>query len=225
MKRIFFFLVLPAALLIADEHAIVNSRPISPDLTARMQSERESEQAQNANSATDHNEEIAGYYLADYPPVYFPPSCHWLGAISALSDSLQIEDGSMWQIDPYDAYKIRNWFANDPLIVTQNRSWFSTYQYRIINQNTGYSIDVNLIEGPVLNGEYSRQIAALDTFRGEIVLTDNTRWTISRRDAYLLPTWERGDYIITGINSGWDSDYNCILIDVATNNFVRAKQF
>lgn len=160
-----------------------------------------------------------------FPPYYFPPSCHWIIALSALGDTLEIEDGSVWKVDPYESPQIHYWRSSDPLILTQNHDWFSSFDYRIVNQTTGGSIGVNLFLGPVLANEHARFLIALDFHRGEVILTDGSRWTICPRDLNLFQKWVLEDCILIGSNSGWESSYDCILINSNMNHFVRAKQF
>ena len=160
-----------------------------------------------------------------YPPLYFPPSCHWLSALSGLGESLEIEDGSVWKVDPYYRREIFYWRINDTLTLTQNRDWFSNMNYRLVNQTTGGSVAVNLFLGPILESEYTRFITALDTHRGEIILTDGSHWLVCPRDFQRFDRWVLNDCILIGSNSGWEPSYDFILINSNTNDFVRAKQF
>jgi len=228
MKRFLLSLVLlPTALLFADSRAPVNVRPLSSEQIEQRQQMRENETPQNnTDSDISSLDNTSGYYYNDSPPFYCPPPCHWMCALSALGDSMMIEDGSIWQLGSYDRDLIRYWFINDPLVITQNGDWFSSYDYRIINRNTGSSVAVNLLQGPVLDDPHSRQIAAIDLQAGIVILSpDDLHWSISSRDRYQLDKWVPGDYVIVGINTGWDSSFANILINVATNSFVRAKQY
>ena len=211
--------ILSTAVVTAGEKSGVGVRPMSQETLSLLQRQQERDQNTPDNSG---GEEKAGFYLADN--VYYPPSCHSIFAMSVLADSLEIEDGSVWQIDYYDGYLVRNWYANDPVTITQNRRWFSSFQFRITNLNTGVSVAANLSQGPLLDGEYSRQIAEFNP-GGEIILTDESRWAVSSGDISLLQEWAHGDYIIIGVNSGWDSSCPFILINSNMNNFVRVKQF
>ena len=228
MQHVFLSLMLlPAALLIANDHAPVHTRHLPSEMIEKRQAELEYEASQNdINCANYSLDNSAGYCWHDSPPIYCPPSCHWMSGISALGDSVMIEDGSIWQVNYYDLYKIRYWLIDDPLVITQNREWFSSYDYRIINRNTGASVAVNLSQGPVLDHPHSRRIAAIDLNQGIVILyPGDLHLSISSRDHYQMSGWAPGDYVIVGINTGWDSNFESILINVATNSFVRAKQF
>lgn len=167
-------------------------------------------------------QEMAGYWndLAVYSS-----SCHWLVAISALGDSLEMEDGSVWKIDSFDNWKVFDWSTADLLFLTQNMEWFGSCNYRLINKNVGSSVAVNLFQGPILNYKYSRRVSVLEPQCGELILSDHSRWHVSPRDLYLLQEWVVNDSVIIGMNSGWDSSYDAILINVQMNHFVRAKQY
>ena len=168
-----------------------------------------------------------GYLFDSYPPVYFPVSAHWLSSVSVTGDSLELEDGSMWKISHYDGRKVLSWRLNDPLIITQNHRWFSNYKYRIINQHTGGILEANLFLGPVVYGEHTLYVCALDAFE-DLLLIDSrgeiTRWEIASNDRWIFQNWALNDAVIIGQNSGWDADYECILINININEFVRARQ-
>ncbi len=163
-------------------------------------------------------------YQSALPPVYYPLYCHWVAAIDAYGDSLETEDGAVWKINTYDRNKIFDWRSNDPIVLTQNRSWFSSYLYRMVNSNTGSEIEVNLVAGPFLNSEHARFVAGIDLYSSEVVLTDGTRWSVSYFDRGQLSGWVQNDCIIIGHNTGWDSSCDSVLINTNMNNFVRAKQ-
>lgn len=171
-------------------------------------------------------EEISlGSVFDQYPPVFYPSSTHWLVAVSAVGDSIELEDGSVWKISNYDVYKSLNWKSNDPLMITQNHSWFSKYDYRIINQATGAYLETKLFLGPIKNGAYTRYIIDIDVNRNLIKLSDNTHWELNSWDKYVYTKWLIGDAVILGYNSGWEAEYEAILINVNMNKYVRAKQY
>lgn len=160
-----------------------------------------------------------------YPPVYFSPAVHCLKAISAFGDSLTIEDGSQWVVSANDAPKILNWGSQDLILITQNHRWFSKYKYKIVNQNSGASVEANLNLGPIDDGNHAPCVIAIDTTRGELVLSNNSRWQISSYDSANFEDWRLNDLIIIGFNSGWDSGCPGLLINVDMNHCVRAQQF
>jgi len=223
-------LILPTFLMADDEgHVPVGTRQMSPDASAQMElnqaAEGAGEESQPSTTCNEKEEARCGFIYDRYPPVYYPNTYHWLIAVSALGDQVEFEDGSVWKINSYDGYKALNWRSNDPLTITQNSRWFSSYTYKIINKNTGTSIEANLFLGPIKNGEYTRYILAIDPTRGEVMLTDSTHWEVSSGDSYVFRDWAINDSIILGSNTGWDSSCEAILINVTMNNFVRAKQF
>lgn len=186
----------------------------------------------NEDSASDglvKNDNFFAYIFDSYPSAYYPPSIHWLSGISAFGDSIELEDGSTWKVSDYDRYKANNWRSEDPLLITQNHRWFSKYSYRIINKNSGASVETNLYFGPIKNGEYTLYIFSIDRVKNTIKAINGkneiTHWEICSKDWHEFDEWEPNDAIIVGYNSGWDSRYECILINVNMDNFVRAKQF
>lgn len=177
------------------------------------------------NLSEEPAEARCGFIFDRHPTLYCRDNYHYLVSLSSLGDLIDFEDGSGWRVNPYDSYKVFNWFSDDPLVVTQNSRWFSSYAYKVINKRTGSSVEADLFRGPFANGEFTLYIYAIDPVLGEVMLTDSSRWQISSHDLDIFDTWDLDDAIILGSNSGWDSDCEAILINVNTNNFARAGQF
>ena len=209
MKRLFITLFTTTSLLFADNHIQVGSRPMSEAALEQLTAETALEEDVQIS-------EEAGFFCSR------SPSCHYLAHLS--SDGIELEDGSVWRVDDCTLSSIYWWRTLDPLTITQNRSWLSSYKYRIINQNTGDSIPANLFLSPVLENENTRLIAAIDTRHGEIALSDGSVWVVSPRDDAVFKDWILRDMISIGFNSGWNSNYDHILINSNMNNFVRVRQ-
>ncbi|MEN9654971.1 MAG: hypothetical protein RL235_1083 [Chlamydiota bacterium] len=187
--------------------------------------ERQSEESVVTQDEMSEDEVVLGYLYDRYPPVYYPSSAHQVIAISVLGDSVEIEDGSVWKVHPYDNYKVVQWKSNDPLVVTQNHAWFSKYDYRLINNNTGATIEANLHLGPIQQGPYTKYIVSIDDLRNEVMLSDSTHWLISKKDRKRLKNWAIHDAVIVGTNSGSDGSSEALLINVNMNQRARAHQF
>lgn len=220
-----FALVAPTLLLAQeDSHVSVGTRPMSPDSSSQPEPAAGQENSEQSANYSLQEESCCGFIFDRYPRIEYP-NTHWLTAVSAYGDQVELEDGSVWKINTYDGYKALNWRSNDPLSITQNSRWFSSYTYKIVNKNTGSSIEANLFLGPIKDGEYTKYIYTIDQNVGELVLTDSTHWEVSSSDSYIFRDWAPNDAIILGTNTGWDSKCEAILINVTMNNFVRAKQF
>lgn len=176
----------------------------------------------------DSQEEVVienKYASKEYPPIYYPAGIHTLYAVSAIGDSVEFEDGSVWKIAAEDRYKVSQWGSQEPITVTQNNTWFSKYKYKIVNQTTGSVLQANLYLGPLKDGLFTLYITAIDTSRGELILNDSTRWSISDLDITSFDEWMIHDAVIIGLNSGWDKNCQALLINVPLNTYVRAKEF
>jgi hypothetical protein len=170
---------------------------------------------------------LFGQIVSDqFPAAYFPSSCHLLVSLSPNGDSVQLEDGSVWKIDDPNAFKLLYWRPSDPLMITQNTSWFSSYKYRMVNRSNGSSIDANLVKGPNPGNCCNRYITELDLDRGILTLSDRTYWEVSSGDQSLLSEWKCKDSVIIGYNSsGWDSSYESLLVNVSTQCCIRCRKF
>jgi len=221
------FFLLTAGIAIADDNAPVGIRPMSNEVLNELNAAKENEETTHSDESiapAATTEETAGCYPSD-SFIYVPNSCHWVVALSAIGDSVSIEDGSIWQANPFNSYAVLSWYLNDIVTITQNQSWFSSYQYLLVNKNNGTSVAVNLSLGPIIFCEHSLQIIDIDPFNGILVLSDQSHWKISSLDYYLFSEWALRDYIILGVNSGWDSSSPYLLINSNMNNHIRAKQY
>lgn len=145
-------------------------------------------------------------------------------AVSALGDTVEFEDGSIWTVAGSDTYKTLNWLTSDLLVVTANHSWFSNYMFCITNQDTGVSVKANLFLGPIYNGVFTHWIVAINYFTQEICLEDGSIWKLSGFDSSIYNKWMLNDTIIIGVNDGFlSSSKPNILINVNTLTYSRAK--
>ncbi|MEI8124914.1 MAG: hypothetical protein WCG42_04095 [Parachlamydiaceae bacterium] len=144
-------------------------------------------------------------------------------SVSFIGDSVELLDGSIWSVNPVDAYKVIGWFPSDIVVITPNHSWFSSYYYRLNNQNTGESVAVNLYLGPIApsyNGAYTHWITAVDYYRNTVYLEDGSVWHMSTFDRDVVNQWVMNDIVIVGVNDGFASSYNPnILINVNMLNY------
>ncbi len=211
-----FTLLLPSFLLAEDQRVSVGTPPEQIEILDDFDSEEASECLDLARNGFFHS----------YPPIYYPASSHWIMKISAFADALEIENGAVFEFDSNDGQKALNWRAQTPIAITQNRTWFSKYSYRIVEHSSGESIPANLKLGPYENSEYTYYLSIIDRNQVAVALTNNMSMAVCPDDQKAFSTWHEGEAIIIGINSGWQSKtYNFILINVNKNNFVRAKQF
>lgn len=161
----------------------------------------------------------AGVHYTSHPGAFHNPV-----AVSALGDTVEFRDGSIWTIASGDTYKTLNWLTSDRLVVTPNHSWFSSFMFCITNQDTGVSVKANLFLGPIYNGLYTHWIVAINYYTQEICLEDGSIWKLSGFDSSIYNKWLLNDTIIIGVNDGFlSSSKPNILINVNTLTYSRAK--
>lgn len=166
-------------------------------------------------------EKGSGTYTSSYPY-----TAHYVTGTTAYCESAELEDGSLWYIDPAYRHRIDgNWFTTDPVVIIPYSSWFSTYAYQIVNLNTSVSVPVKLRMGPYYEGKDTRWIAALDRNTREVWLNDGSYWVMSSLDYSVFAQWMINDTIIVGMNTdSFASSYPNILINVNLHKFdVNAK--
>ncbi len=145
-------------------------------------------------------------------------------SVGLFGEYIMLEDGSTWTTSKSDAHKTLNWLTSDLVVITANKDWFSSYMFRITNQNTGVSVKCNLSLGPIYNGIYTHWIVGINYFTQEICLEDGSIWKISGFDSSISDKWLVNDTIIIGVNDGFlSSSRPNILINVNTLTFARAN--
>lgn len=163
-----------------------------------------------------------GVYYTSHPGAYQNPV-----SISYFGDTVELMDGSIWAIAASDAYKVVNWLPTDAVVITANHNWFSSYSFRLTNQNTGDAAVCNLYLGPIdpmYNSIYTHWITAIDYYYDVVYLEDGSRWDISAFDSKVISNWMPNDVVIIGVNDGWLSYSNPnILINVNMLNYAAGS--
>lgn len=161
-------------------------------------------------------------YYTTHPAAYQNPV-----AVSFFGDTVELMDGSVWGVAPSDAYKTVYWSPTDLVIITPNHSWFSAYAFRLTNQNTCESVEVNLHLGPIApmyGSYYTHWIVAIDYYHNFVYLEDGSIWNMSSFDSQVVNQWVTGDVVIIGVNDGWLSSLKPnVLINVAMVNFAAGS--
>jgi hypothetical protein len=209
-------LLLPNFLLAEDDHFAVGTAPKPIEILDDF----------SAEEASECQEATRNGFFNNYLPVSYPASSHWVMKILRNENLVQIEDGSCWELDSSDLKKIFYWNKEIPIVITQNRSWWSRHNYRLIEQTTGESVCVTLKKGPIRDSEYTKLISIIDRNQIALALTNSMSLLVCPDDAKTFEYWYEGQAIIIGNNGGWQNEtYPLLLINVNNNNFVRARQF
>ena len=156
-------------------------------------------------AADDTQNEPAGYagYFSDrHSKYYFHPQYHWAADFSDRDQTVTLEDGSIWRVDPSEFRHIEKWKHNDPITVnslTVDHGWiWSSLETTYFLKNYGARpypvVKATLLVGPKLVGNYSRQIQVIDGVSKTITLTDRTIWELP--DFSSCNRWYVGDYVI-----------------------------
>jgi hypothetical protein len=68
-------------------------------------------------------------------PIYCGAYTHWIIAIDYFNCEIILEDGSVWQIDPFDYSIMKKWMVNDTIIMGINESSCVYHPNILINVN------------------------------------------------------------------------------------------
>jgi len=223
MNKSFFLTLLatPVLLFCQNQRYEFSSRPISTDQQAISQ---DLQMTSFYGEEPPFNDALPPFYSQNLPPVYYPIQYHMLSSVSAMGNEIEIEDGSVWRISPDQSDSILTWKQDDPIIITQNRNWFShtSFAFLIVNEANKQSVYANLHLGPYVESPHTHHVIAIDHSHGHIVLENQSIWNISSYDSNIFEEWHLYDAIILGTNSSWTSSKQLLLINVNTNSFVRA---
>jgi hypothetical protein len=155
----------------------------------------------------------------------FPINSHWLSSVADSNRSLELEDGSHWEVSSSDASIIRTWRREDVLVISPNYSWLSSYDYYITNKSANSYVKANLYVGPVAFGPYSHWIVEVDYVGGHVYLENQMVWCTDPSDDKHLQNWAINDHVIFGLYDSLFSSFDHVLINVNMNNHIRVKQY
>ncbi len=145
-------------------------------------------------------------------------------AISFLGDQVTLLDGSIWNVYSADRYKVLYWLTTDSVVIVPNDAWISSYMFKMINQNTGDAIEVNMALGPIAYGLFTYWITTIDPMLGYVWLNDGSYWRTSAFDSSIVKKWLPGDTIVIGVNNDFLHLTNPnILINVNTLTFATSE--
>lgn len=226
---------------VSEGHISVGSREFDPELREQIEKQRAYEH--NAENAVNAQQtlrkasykfseasspfQLAPRQLMNSPQITlaaaYPINGHWLASIADNYRSIEIEDGSHWEIATADAFILRNWRRDDTLVITPNYNWFSSYDYYIVNKSRNTYVKANLYIGPIAFGQFSHWIVDM---RGDHIFLENQMiWSFHPDDGNIVKHWAINDHIILGVYESWLSPYDHILINVNMDNHVRVKQY
>lgn len=154
---------------------------------------------------------------------------HVFSGATEYYDYVQLEDGSLWQVNPQDAYKVQNWSNGALLEVLQNDyyNYKPTYMYKLYNVYSSNYVEVNLGYAPVADNQYTVFIADItkpDYGDGTMTLSDGSVWELNSIDDKAWRGWRPYDILSVGINDAGSYSYPNILINATyEQKHTRAK--
>jgi len=161
------------------------------------------------------------------PLIYYSPYCHQLTAFECTGSEIELEDGSVWEVNPTDSHKIFLFSSKDPLVIYPVKNIFSSYNYKVKNLSNKESessefIEINIKKASIdtLN---SLKIASLDLENSEVMLSDESVWKINQWDTNHRD-WFVGDFVLVGLNDpGIFSSEKFILINTDVKDYIRVN--
>jgi hypothetical protein len=160
----------------------------------------------------DDQVEEKGVYTTSHPGAF-----QQIQIVSFDGTFIELSDGSQWEVSVADSHKVVSWIGCD-LFITLNHSWFSLYDYCLVNLNNGEKAKVNITAGPFFQGARSHWIVAINYAARQVTLEDGSVWRIPPSSAGVLKYWMVNDPVIIGVYDGWFSASNPnFLMNVSLN--------
>jgi hypothetical protein len=69
---------------------------------------------------------------------------HWISEVSSNGKYVELEDGSLWEVDPVDAIVSSLWLPTEDIVVVESRD--AVYPYRLVNKDQGETVKARLIK-------------------------------------------------------------------------------
>jgi len=201
----------------AENRVAVGSRPLNAEQKNALNQSHQNRKPKIAQIA----------HAAQAIPIellFDDPRTHFLASYSLFDNTLELEDGSYWQVRSGDMYKVLSWALNDDLTITPNYTLYAG-QYLISNPTTGQSVAADLVIGPVDLGPNTHWVIAIDRWLGRVYLENGTSWDVRGLDQGLLSDWAINDTVILGDGANeWFGRHDSILINVNMDHYVYANR-
>lgn len=222
--------LMSTAALVADEpreHMPVGSRAEALEMRlARLEERAEKAAAAREEESMKPQKLMKSVYYTTHPGAY-----QHLFQVSNFGRTIELADGSIWAVNPSEAYITLGWlwqYNPDVMVITPNHSYYSSYPFRLTNQVTGDSVAVDLDLGPIVSdpsgNSYARWIVDIDYYWDYVYLDDGSIWSMSSFDSSTIFNWRAGDIVIIGVNDGALSSFNPnILINIATLDYAAGS--
>lgn len=207
------------ARLLAEETEENKARELSPNEEMAIHTQRLSEMPEEVQMCFQSSPKgfVKKGLLDDIPYLYriHPYAYYHPVATSASGDNIQLHDGSLWYVHPYQKNRVRYWVQSENIFIKPNAACFSMYKYVLQNRDTQEVIEVNYLGDQAFPGMYTHWIVEIDFFNKKVYLNDNTVWQI-RSSEYAFNKWRVQDRLIIGVNNRWrHAAYPHILINTS----------
>lgn len=165
-----------------------------------------------------------------------PPAgtLHTSVSFSEWGDEIILEDGSKWEVNKEDTYKVMHWSSIDQVVITPNDDFFSKYDgswnakyiFRMVNVNKQISVAVRMKTFLALpfHTVYNHRLATYSDYERILWLEDGSAWKVDSWDFDICKQWAIGHTLVIGVNDGFLASWSpSILICADRNEFVRCK--
>jgi hypothetical protein len=150
---------------------------------------------------------------------------HHVISLSGDGSTIETEDQAIYNVKWSDRYKTVYWQPYHNLLIVPNTSWFSSYNFKFVNLETGEEAHVNMSLGPVYENSKTHWIEYIDYQNRTIRLEDNSLWSMSWFDQAVVDSFVPYDVVVIGTNNGWWRASNPnILIAVKSFKYARGSR-
>lgn len=142
---------------------------------------------------------------------------------------LILNDSSVWQTDIGNLEDLQNFPADVPLFITVNNNWFYQkhlpFQLILTGQKNQYAVNAKHLFCPVIDNPLNYFIQQLNLENNTLISNRDFHFLLNLADFAIYQTWKKGDLLALGKNNERFAKYPLILINLNTNDYVRAISF
>lgn len=163
------------------------------------------------------------HYQKNYPVYY-----HTIKTVGHSGKTIEIEDGSIWEVEGGYNTEMIYWKRGDTLLISPNHS-FDGSRFYITNTQRNIYVSADITMAPKRNQKETFIVHAVDYYKREIQTRNSQglvyRWKVHNRDVRFLNEWRPGQAVIFGANdwwlSSWFSSCKSIMLNIEMNEYIR----
>ena len=160
----------------------------------------------------------------------FPTYYHTVKIVDEDGKSVEIEDGSIWEVSRKSHAQVAEWKNGDRVVVSP-RQGMGAPEFYLTNVEKRDYHPVALAMPPKSNSQHTCTVRFINYSKGKIELENNADqtffWQVDPKDQQALTDWIPGQTVVIGANDNWYNSmitsYTSILVNCDQGKYIRVK--